>query len=346
MALTGTDLFIVQRGAQSYKMAASELEGLIGGGVKPGPDAPDTPQAGDLWFDTDTNILYYYDGTVWVPITPETPDGSEPSDPVPGQLWYDTTVQALKCYVGGDWVWAIKGAEAGGADPATGLEGQLFYNTTTDDLKVYKDGAWEVAGGGASVDVGISAPPNATEGNLWWNSEEGVLYIYYGPDASGTSQWVQAAGSAGGGDAGANVSISPTPPNDATEGDMWFNSDNGRLFIYYTGDVWVDASPAGQFNGGVVENSVTTPERQITAGSFDISTGCFWTAGSIDIPNPTNCVAGMTGTIRFTGTPTSWGSYFQFSDGVPPSPVPPAIIAFYVQDASTILLGGVLNNYA
>jgi hypothetical protein len=346
MALQETDLFIVQRNAQSYKMAASEIEALIGGGVQPGPDEPTDKQPGDLWYDTDTNVLYYWNGSVWVPITPETPDGSQPSDPVPGQLWYDTSVQALKCYVGGDWVFSIKGAEAGSTDPATGseLEGQLFYNTTQDTLKVYSDGAWTETGGGASVDVGTSAPANPTEGNLWWNSEEGILYIYYGPDADGTEQWVQAAGSAGGG--GSNVSISPTKPDSAVEGDLWFNSDNGRLFIYYTGDVWVDASPAGQFNGGVVENSVTSPERQITAGSFDISTGCFWTADSIDIPNPTNCVAGMTGTIRFTGTPTSWGSYFKFSDGVAPSPVPPAIIAFYVQDASTILLGGVLNNYA
>ena len=59
MALTGTDLFIVQRGAQSYKMAASELEGPIGGGVKPGPDAPDSPVAGDLWYDTDTLSLIH-----------------------------------------------------------------------------------------------------------------------------------------------------------------------------------------------------------------------------------------------------------------------------------------------
>ena len=344
MALQSSDLFIVQRNAQSYKMPASEIEGLIGGGVIPSPDAPDSPVAGDLWFDTDTNILYYYDGTNWQPITPNTPDTTPPEDATQGALWYDTSVQALKVYSGTDWVWSIKGAETGAADPATGLEGQLWYNTTLEELRIYKDGAWETASGGASVEVGIAAPSPANQGDMWWNSEEGILYIYY--DDGNTQQWVQAAGSAGGGEAGANVSISPTAPTDAVEGDMWFNSDNGRLFIYYTGNVWVDASPAGQFNGGVVENSVTSPERQITAGGFDISTGCFWTCGSIDVPNPTNCVAGMTGTIRFTGTPTSWGSYFKFTDGVPPSPVPPAIIAFYVQDANTILLGGVLNNYA
>ena len=30
-----------------------------GSGVVPGPDAPDSPSAGDLWFDTDTELLYY-----------------------------------------------------------------------------------------------------------------------------------------------------------------------------------------------------------------------------------------------------------------------------------------------
>ena len=345
MALQATDLFIVQRNQQSYKMVASQIEDLFGSGVIPSPGEPSNPEAGDLWFDTVNLILYYYDGTNWQPITPETPGTTPPTDPTNGQLWYDTSVQALKVYNGTDWVFSIKGAESGATNPASGLNGQLFYNTTLKQLQIYKDGAWETAGGGASVDVGISAPPNAEEGNLWWNSEEGILYIYYGPDASGTSQWVQAAGSAGGGSAGANVTISPTAPTDATEGDMWFNSDNGRLFIYYTGDVWVDASPAGQFNGGIVENSITTPERAIT-GTFDLSTGPFWTCGSIDVPNPTNAVSGMTGTIRFTGTPTSFGSSFKFVDGVAIAPVAPAIVAFYVQDTNNILLGNVLNNYA
>lgn len=345
MALQETDLFIVQRAAQSYKMAASELVGLIGEGVKPGPDAPDSPEQGDLWFDTDTNIIYYYDGTNWIPINP-APDTTPPTNPAEGTLWYDTTVQALKVYNNGAWVWSIKGAEAGITDPASGLEGQIFYNTVEDKFKVYQDGAWAELSGGAAVTVSVDAPTGAEEGDLWWKSDEGILYIYYGPDASNTSQWVQAAGSVGGGgDAGANVTVSDTAPSTSEVGDLWYNSSNGRLFIYYTGDVWVDASPAGQFNGGVITESITTPERSISSG-FDLSTGPYWYCSDGVVPNPTNAIAGMTGTIRFDVDAISFDSSFKFVDGQVPTLTAPAIIAFYVQDSTTILLGGALNNYA
>ena len=37
-----------------------------GSGVTPSPDQPTDPSAGDLWFDTNTQLLYYYNGTDWV----------------------------------------------------------------------------------------------------------------------------------------------------------------------------------------------------------------------------------------------------------------------------------------
>ena len=37
-----------------------------GSGVTPSPDQPTDPSAGDLWFDTNTELLYYYNGTDWV----------------------------------------------------------------------------------------------------------------------------------------------------------------------------------------------------------------------------------------------------------------------------------------
>ena len=37
-----------------------------GSGVTPSPDQPSQPNPGDLWFDTNTNLLYYFDGSNWV----------------------------------------------------------------------------------------------------------------------------------------------------------------------------------------------------------------------------------------------------------------------------------------
>ena len=74
-------------------------------------------------------------------------------------------------------------------------------------------------------DVTITSPSN------------GEVLTYNG------SGWVNSAPTGGG---GANVTISDTAPDSATAGDLWWESDKGRLKIYYNdtdSDQWVDASP-------------------------------------------------------------------------------------------------------
>jgi hypothetical protein len=43
--------------------------------------------------------------------------------------------------------------------------------------------------GGASVNVGNTAPVSPTSGDLWWNSDIGTLFVYYNDGSS--SQWVE-----------------------------------------------------------------------------------------------------------------------------------------------------------
>lgn len=92
--------------------------------------------------------------------------------------------------------------------------------------------------------------------------------------------------------------------------------------------------------GGELDGVITTPEKTITSLAFDLSEGPFWTCGSIDVPNPTNAVAGMSGLIRFSGPPTSWGFNFKFVGGtsVAPSGLP-AVSPFYVKAADEIYVG-------
>ena len=99
--------------------------------------------------------------------------------------------------------------------------------------------------------------------------------------------------------------------------------------------------------GGQMTGALTTTERTITAGAFDLSTGNSWTCGAIAVPNPTNGVAGQTGVIRVTAAPTGWGSNFKFPGGTAIAPTAfPAMVPFYVQDASTILVGTAIEGIA
>lgn len=61
------------------------------------------------------------------------------------------------------------------------------------------------------------------------------------------ANWVAAADGGGGAQSGANVTISDTiPAGTPSAGDLWWESDTGRLKVYYTdtdSSQWVDASP-------------------------------------------------------------------------------------------------------
>ena len=90
----------------------------------------------------------------------------------------------------------------------------------------------------------------------------------------------------------------------------------------------------------LLAGTVSSTERTITAGTFDLSTGNFWTCGAIAVPNPTNAVAGTSGLIRVTAAPTSFGGNFDFPNGSYTAPSSfPAIVPYYVVSSTQILLG-------
>lgn len=96
-------------------------------------------------------------------------------------------------------------------------------------------------------------PVTAADGNLWWEDDTGILYIYY--DDGNSAQWVAIAGSGGGGGGGggASVLVGDVPPVGATENSLWWESDTGALHIYYNdGDSlqWVMIAPGPTGSGG------------------------------------------------------------------------------------------------
>jgi hypothetical protein len=107
-------------------------------------------------------------------------------------------------------------------DRNVGSSGEVFFNKATNSLRVYSGNdrsGFEIAredlnnvsnaiflakataagvgsgggdpSGGASVDVGTTAPTDPASGNLWLNTETGRLYIYI--DDGDSSQWIQPA---------------------------------------------------------------------------------------------------------------------------------------------------------
>lgn len=95
-------------------------------------------------------------------------------------------------------------------------------------------------GGGANIISQETAPSNPAFGDLWFNTELGILLVYY---SDGTSnQWVDVStSSTTTGASGASVTVQDTPPGSATEGDLWFDAAGGTLYIF-TESVWVDTS--------------------------------------------------------------------------------------------------------
>lgn len=62
-------------------------------------------------------------------------------------------------------------------------------------------------GGGSEIPISDSAPSTPSNGQLWWDSSSGTLYVYYNDGSS--SQWVSAAGaiSPGSGESSGTASI-------------------------------------------------------------------------------------------------------------------------------------------
>ena len=110
--------------------------------------------------------------------------------------------------------------------------GQILSWNGTDFVWV----ADQTGSSGSSTFVGLTDTP----------SSMGTAGQFIAVNSGGTALEFVAAPSGGG---GANVTISDNPPANPSSGDLWWESDKGRLKILYS-TVWVDANPVGGGGGG------------------------------------------------------------------------------------------------
>lgn len=122
------------------------------------------------------------------------------------------------------------------SDPATASEGDLYFNTSLDIIKVYYNSTWNPISS-ETIFVSDTPPTSPTEGQLWYESDSGDLFIRY------DNAWVQTGG--GGGN---EVFYQSTAPESPAIGDIWVDSD--ETVIVFNPNEFIQKS-GGTFTGVV-----------------------------------------------------------------------------------------------
>jgi hypothetical protein len=97
---------------------------------------------------------------------------------------------------------------------------------------------------GATGDTGATGIAGAT-------GPEGAT----GPTGVGATGATGAAGPTGPSGPAGTIIVSDTPPSSPSVGDIWFESDTGKTFVYYD-SFWVETNGGG--SGSVQETTITT----------------------------------------------------------------------------------------
>ena len=127
-----------------------------------------------------------------------------------------------------------------------------------------------------------------TAGGLTYPTTNGTSGQVLTSDGAGNVTWTTVSGGGGG---GASVTVSDTAPGSATAGDLWWESDTGRLKIYYqdtNSTQWVDTNPplADTNNPaakGYINMNANSPTWTGTAGYTVAKSGGDGTAGGGDV---------------------------------------------------------------
>ena len=116
------------------------------GGASISDTAPASPNAGQLWFESDTAQTYVYYDSQWIEIGAAPGlagvSDSAPASPAIGQFWFDSTSGATSVYYDSQWI------EIGASAQSV-------------------------------VTVSDTAPASPATGAIWFNSSDGGTYVYY-----------------------------------------------------------------------------------------------------------------------------------------------------------------------
>lgn len=91
---------------------------------------PVSGTAGDLYFNTGTNVVKVYNGTTWTVIgsgggSSVTTSDTAPSSPTSGALWFDSATGQLFIYYSGYWL-EVGAGGGSGQNSITAVDGGVF----------------------------------------------------------------------------------------------------------------------------------------------------------------------------------------------------------------------------
>jgi hypothetical protein len=149
-------------------------------------------------------------------------------------------------------------------DRNVGSSGEVFFNRATSSLRVYdgrERGGYEVARADlANVDT--SNFLTASDLNAISIDEFSDVMYMFGPPTDGqvlvwrTDHWMPETIQTGGG--GASVDVSDTAPTNPQAGNLWLDTNSGKLYIYYEDQdsaQWIQPSVVA--NGGTASDANT-----------------------------------------------------------------------------------------
>lgn len=208
--------------------------------------------------------------------------------------------------------------------PGTATAGMFRFNTSLAKFEGYNGTSWAPVGGGGGT-ISDTAPAGPSAGDLWWNSSDGQLYIYY-TDVDG-SQWVVA--------------------NAFTGGSAYLPLTGGTVTGLVTFSQTISATGNAYMQLDVLTDGATISPDFSVGNNFSVTLG-----GNRVLANPTNLTAGQSGIIYVsqdgTGSRTlSYGTSWKFPNGTAPTLTTTAsavdALVYTVRTTTSITVQAVLN---
>jgi len=188
--------------------------------VPSGTAFPSSPSTGQLFYRTDLDACFRYNGSSWDKIARTSGEGTAfPSNPSTGDLFYKTDENALYRYDGSDWKVVHQLSTHGTSFPASPRIGDFFYNTDDGYLYRYDGSEWRKVMHQA---YGSSFPSNPEAGDTFYHTGYEQTFYYNG------SEWIPLA---------TICRYGTSFPANAEDGDIFYRTDENK-FYRYDGSSW------------------------------------------------------------------------------------------------------------